>query len=152
MKVDAIDTLQINYLPLLPMKLPDQLKTIVPVLGGLGFVGFGIYLMIDPIAGLAQFGLSVPEESSNRVELRAFYGGLEIGIGLILLKFALNKGLRRAALWLLLGSYGGLGVARAAAMLLESEPATSMMWSALAVELGFAAAAIWLLALGGDER
>lgn len=112
-------------------------------IAGLGFIGFGLAFMIAPLATLAAAGIELSGDLAA-TELRAFYGGLELGIGGLLIAAALQPSQQRNGLWLCLASYGGIGSARAIGMLLTAT-ATPFLWFALATELGLAAAAAWLL-------
>ncbi len=114
------------------------------VLAGLGFLGYGIAFLIAPEATLAGAGLQLNGTGAS-VELRAFYGGLELGLGVWLVIAGLNdksrpNSLLRPALWLTLASNGGIGCSRLLALALGGA------WNpffgyALPWELGFAALA-----------
>ncbi len=108
-------------------------------IAGLGFLGFGLACLIVPVATLGAAGVQV-EGALATVELRAFYGGLELGLGALLVSAALAPQYRRAGLWLCLAAYGGIGLTRAAAMLVD-QVASPFLWTAMAVELAFAALA-----------
>ncbi|MFA5684985.1 MAG: DUF4345 domain-containing protein [Lysobacteraceae bacterium] len=105
-------------------------------LAGLGFLGFGIACLIAPVATLAAAGMEVAGAVAA-TELRAFYGGLEIGLGLFIVATALSEQRHRAGLWLCLAAYGGIGLARALGMALDGI-STTFLCSALAVELALA--------------
>jgi len=110
-------------------------KTLV-VLAGLGFLGYGIAFLIAPEAMLAGAGMQLTRTGAV-VELRAFYGGLEIGLGLCLLVAGFQDRLIRPALWLTLASNGGIGGSRLLGLALGGA------WNpffgyALPWELGFA--------------
>lgn len=108
-------------------------------IAGLGFTGFGIACLVAPLETLASAGviLSGPVAAA---EIRAFYGGLEIGLGICLLLAAGSVRHHRAGLVLCLATYGAIGLARALGMALDGV-ATPFLWTALAVELGLAAMA-----------
>lgn len=114
-------------------------------LGGLGFIGFGIAFLIAPLDTLALAGVEA-RGAGAAVELRAFYGGLELALGALLVTAALRPRHREAGLWLCLAAYAGLGLARAAGMLAEGF-ASPFHWVALGLELGLA-----LLAGGALRR
>jgi len=109
-------------------------------LAGLGFIGFGLTFLIAPLETLALAGIEVQGDLAA-VELRAFYGGLEIGLGLCLIGADLHGGLRRAGLLLCMATYGAIGLTRGFGMLLAGL-ATPFLWFALATELGLAALAL----------
>jgi hypothetical protein len=109
------------------------------VLAGLGFLGYGIAFLLAPEATLAGAGMQLTGTGAV-VELRAFYGGLEVGLGLWLLFAALREKLLRPGLWLTLASNGGIGGSRLLGLALGGA------WNpffgyALPWELGFAALA-----------
>jgi len=106
------------------------------VLSGMGFLGYGIAFLIAPEATLAGAGLQL-SGTGAAVELRAFYGGLELGLGLWLVFAGANDKLLRPALWLTLASNAGIGCSRLLALALGGA------WNpffgyALPWELGFA--------------
>jgi len=109
-------------------------------LAGLGFIGFGVAFLIDPLGTLAAVGIVIDGKLAA-TEFRAFYGGVEVGLGVALIAADLVPGYRRAGLWLCLLSYGGIGLARALGIALAGE-ATNFLWFALATELGLAALAV----------
>lgn len=110
---------------------------------GLGFLGFGLAFLLAPLETLAAAGIEV-QGALAVVELRAFYGGLELGLGALLVAAALRPQYHRAGLWLCLTSYGGIGLTRAAGMLTASI-ASPFLWFALLVELALACAAAFAL-------
>ena len=109
------------------------------VLAGLGFLGYGIAFLIAPEATLAGAGLQLTGTGAV-VELRAFYGGLELGLGLWLIFAGLNDTLVRPALWLTLASNGGIGCSRLLGLALGGAWIPFFGY-ALPWELGFAALA-----------
>ena len=119
------------------MKPLDKFNILLTALAGIGFLLFGAWILTTPLEALARFGIILAPEPVHRIEIRAFYGGLEIGLGLLLLKFAFDSAYRRAGLWLVLASYGALALARIVGIVAESAPTPQMAWIALAVEAGF---------------
>lgn len=83
------------------------------------FAGFGGWLMVAPEAleGAASLGLSAPEA---RAEIRAMYGGLELGIAAYLLWCAGRPARYQAGLTLSALAFFGLGTGRLAGMAIES--------------------------------
>ena len=107
----------------------------VLTLAGLGFFGFGLWLVIDPVGGLA--GVDIAGTSpAGVIELRAFYGGLELGLGAFLLACARLPAWRRAGLWLVLLGNGGIGLTRLIAIAVTGV-FTPFFAAALVWELGF---------------
>ena len=107
-------------------------------LGGLGFLAFGIAFLVAPLDTLAAAGIRL-EGDTAATELRAFYGGLEVALGLLLLAADL-RGARRHGLILCLASYGGIGAARALGIVIAGG-ASPFLWYALATEVVLAALA-----------
>ncbi len=115
-------------------------------LGGLGFLGFGIACLVAPLEVLAAAGVTLSGPVAA-TEVRAFYGGLEIGLGLCLVLAALRSHYRRSGLLLCLAAYGGIALARAAGMAIDGV-ATPFLWFALLTELSLAALAGFALLRG----
>ena len=105
-------------------------------LGGLGFLGFGLACLIAPLPTLAAAGVNL-EGALAAAEIRAFYGGLELALGGLMLAADRRAPWRNHGLVLVLASYGGIGAARMLGMLLGGV-ATPFLCFALAVELGLA--------------
>jgi hypothetical protein len=102
-------------------------------LGGLGYVAFGLAFMLRPLETIGAAGIEVTGAVAA-TELRAFYGGLELALGALLLAGALRPGRRRDALVLCLASYGGIGTARLLGIVLAGG-ASPFLWFALGTEL-----------------
>lgn len=108
-------------------------------IAGLCFLGFGVAFLVAPLQTLGATGI-VLEGSLAATELRAFYGGLEVALGLLLIAAARSPRFEEAGLWLCGAGYGGIGLARLLGIVLAGE-GTSFLWFALATELALAAAA-----------
>ncbi len=121
----------------------ERIAYIVAILAGIGFLGFGLVMLFDPIGMLEKFGISLSSNPVLVTELRAFYGGLEIGLGLLLLRHVqkqrLDDALRLAAF-----SYGFIGTVRLASMIFANVYINTFLL-ALLVELGIAVIAAVLL-------
>jgi hypothetical protein len=118
------------------------LNSIVITIAGLGFVGFGIVFLCWPEVMLPGVGILTPDLQSQ-IEIRAMYGGLELGLGILLLScFAAER--QRFGLQLSLASYGGLGLARALSMLVIGTT-TPFLWFALIWEAVIAVLALLAL-------
>jgi hypothetical protein len=109
-------------------------------LSGLSFIGFGLAFLIAPLQTLASAGVEM-SGALAAAELRAFYGGLELGLGLLMLAADRQARHRPYGLILVIGSFGAIGLARALAMALGSV-STPFMWFALGTELLFALLAV----------
>ncbi len=114
-------------------------------IAGLAMLAFGVLLALDPINWLARAGVTVGADAVTRIEIGAFYGGIEIGIALLLLMSASRRHYHRAGLWLLLATHGGIGLTRVALML-ASVTHTPFLILAGVYELLFAALAVAALA------
>ena len=118
------------------------------LVGGLGFLGFGLLMLIAPQASMASLGLTVPDGVPT-TEIRAFYGGLELALGGLLLAAMAQTDYRRAGLWLGAVSYGAVAATRGAGMLIDDSGGNFLL-GALAVETVLA---IWFaLALRSASR
>jgi hypothetical protein len=116
---------------------------IVLALGALSFAGFGIWLLIAPGALAA---VDVRAESPNgRVELRAMYGGLELGLALFLFLCLRDPQRVETGLHLQLLALAGLGSGRLVAIALERFRVRPLLLFFMVIEL--AAAAITCAAL-----
>ncbi len=116
-----------------------MLGLIVLLLSGLSLLGFGLAITYAPLEMLAMAAVEA-EGAAAAVELRAFYGGLEIALGALVLICAWHPTRRRDGLWLSLFIFAGIGLTRAAGML-WNDVSTSFLQLALGVELGTAALA-----------
>lgn len=104
-------------------------------LGGLGFLGFGLAFLVAPVETLATAGWAMTGDGAA-TELRAFYGGLELALGALLVAADL-RGKRREGLILCLASYGGIGTARLLGIALAGA-ANDFLWIALGTEVALA--------------
>ena len=118
----------------------------VLILAGLGFLGFGAWLLVDPVGGLAGVGIA-GTTAAGVVELRAFYGGLEVGLGLFLLMCAAKPDWRIPGLWLVLLGNLAIGVTRLYGIG-DSGEFNNFFAAALVWELGFPAMAAVALMRG----
>ena len=92
-----------------------NLNVVVITLAGLGFIAFGILFLCWPDMLLPGIGVQALQPEAQ-VEIRAMYGGLELGLGILLLNcFGVDR--QRFGLQLSLASYGGLALARLASMI-----------------------------------
>src|SRR4026207_1835005 len=80
-------------------------------LAGAGFLAFGLWLGGGPARGPASVGIAA-RSPAGLIELRAFYGGLELALGIFLLLCAARPDWRRPGLWAVLLGNGGVGLAR----------------------------------------
>lgn len=80
-------------------------------LAGLALAAFGLWFLIDPIAGAARLGLIVSGDNAA-YELRGIYGGVSLALAASALAGAIRPALIRAAFWPVLAYFGGYTFAR----------------------------------------
>lgn len=124
----------------------ERFRIILLSLAGLGFLGFGLAIVAAPEAVLAPVGIS--GTTAGLIELRAFYGGLELGLAAFLFACAAKPAWREPGLWSVALVNGGIGAARLLGIGLTGE-FTGFFAAALVWEIGFTVAA--LLALRGGK-
>ena len=120
-----------------------RIDTLALAVGGIGFLGFGLIMLIAPQSAMAGIGISLPEGAAS-TEIRACYGGLELGLGALLLAALRADQYRRAGLILGLVCYGAVASARVFGMLVDGG-SSAFIWGALAVEAGLATLYAWTL-------
>jgi len=118
-----------------------NLNVAIITIAGLGFIAFGIVFLCWPDMVMPSMGIQTLGNQA-RVEIQAMYGGLELGLGILLLScFGAER--QRFGLQLSLASYGGLGMARLASMLVlgVSMPFLwyALLWEGLIAELALLA-------------
>lgn len=112
-------------------------------LGGLGFLAFGLAFLVAPLPTFALTGLSL-DGPVAAAEIMAFYGGLELALGALVLACALRPARRRDGLLLMGVAYAAIGLSRLAGMLVHGAD-SPFLRAALLLELGLAvlAALAW---------
>jgi hypothetical protein len=111
---------------------------LVLALCALGFLAFGSWLLAEPTGALGRIGIQA-RSAVGLVELRAFYGGMEIGLGLFLAGCCARPQWQPAGLWLVVLANGGAGLARLFALWLGGAAMAGYLVWALLWELGFCA-------------
>ena len=98
-----------------------RLTQLFLLLSGMGFILIGVNTFRDPVAAMAGVELGV--QSINALnEVRANYGGMQMGIGLLLVSAALMTWLTRPALLALSLVTGGLVVGRLMSIMIDGTP------------------------------
>lgn len=120
---------------------PPRLPRISILLTALAFGGFGILLLIAPQV-LGTVGVEIARPA-GAAELRAFYGGLELGIAAFFFLALARPAWHRAALNLQVLGLGGVAIARAIGVLLGG--GEGLIYLLLAAEAG--GALVGMLAL-----
>ena len=121
------------------MKPYDQ---ILIVIAALIFTGFGVWFLIKPGA-LAGIGIELSGRSA-RTDIRATYGGFELGVAAFLFWCAAREDWHHVGLVAATLFVAGFGVGRGVGILVEGG-ATAFMWSLLAIEVVYTACALWCL-------
>ena len=102
------------------------------IASAVGFAGFGIVLFVAP--GLLETAGITIVSPAGEIELRAFYGGIEIGLALFFL-FALRRpAWIRPALVVQICTAGAVVLARAMALILAGFQANSVIYLSWAAE------------------
>lgn len=114
-------------------------RALVLALAGLGFLGFGLWFLVDPFAPLAAIGISASGLAAA-TEFRAFYGGLEVGLAVLLLAAASCRDWHRAGLWLVLAANAGIAAGRLLGIAIDGVWVPFFAY-ALVWEIGFVALA-----------
>lgn len=104
---------------------------------------YGVYCFVHP-GYLGEAAGVISMTATGMTELRAMYGGLQVGIGLLALAGLLHDSFRRHALVMLAFLCGGLCSTRIAGAVLDGG-FSSYTASALVFEVGSTVAAVWLL-------
>ena len=92
----------------------------------------GVACIVAPASFAQQAGLSAAP--SALTEIRAFYGGLQVGIGCFLIWCIRQRTLTFAGLLLVAFAVGGAGIGRVLGMLIDQAP-TAFHLANLAVEV-----------------
>lgn len=119
-------------------------RGVLTLLGSFVFLS-GIACLAAPASFAQQAGLSATP--AGLTEIRAFYGGLEIGLGCFLIWCSRQDALILPGLFIVGFSVGGAGIARALGMLVDRAP-TSYHFTNLAVEV----ATVALVAVAVSKR
>lgn len=128
----------------------NAFRIAVLALAGLGFLGFGLWFLVDPIGPLAAIGITATGAPAA-TEFRAFYGGLEVGLGTLLLVAAAKPAWRDVGLWLVIATNGGIALGRLIGVGVDGVWVPFFTY-ALVWELGFAALAALALRGGSAPR
>lgn len=106
--------------------------------------GFGVAFLLRPEATAGLVGIQLASTAA-RSDVRAVYGGLEIGLALVLVYCALDPSRVGPGLWLVAILFGAVAGARLLGTVLD-RPVQPLTWKVLAVEAATALLAL-LLAL-----
>lgn len=117
-----------------------RIARLVLLVFGLMFLGFGLAFAAAPWSMAKLLGLQATSPQAI-TELRAFYGGLEIGLGAFMIASAATRRWMRAGLQCLLVVCAGIAAGRVFGLAIDNS-ASTLMWAALATELAGAVLAI----------
>ncbi|HEU4562308.1 MAG TPA: DUF4345 family protein [Longimicrobium sp.] len=126
---------------------PTRVATVSLLLAALGLIAFGATLLVKPsLLGLVGVELARPAAAT---EIRAFYGGLELGLAAFFIAAAMHGGAwLRPALFAQTAAFGGIVLARLIGILVDGS-AEPMILVFLALEgAGAVLGAIALRRLG----
>jgi hypothetical protein len=123
----------------------DAVEIAVLALSGAALVVVGVTGLVSPASLMDPLGITLPTVA-GRNEIRATYGGMHLGVGLLLLAGAWHREHRRAALWLVVAFLGGLALGRLAGLLADGPPGAFVvqLWVPEALAGGLAAALLSL--------
>lgn len=113
------------------------------------WLGYGVYCFFVP-GVLGEAAGVVAQTPTGTTELRAMYGGAQLGIGVLCAVALVRPHLRRAAFLMLAFVVGAIGTTRVLGALLDGS-FTSYTWMGLGFEWVTLALAVWLLGRGGRE-
>jgi len=122
----------------------------VLLLGALVFGGIGLGCVLFPAELMGAVDVSLPSAVA-RTEIRAFYGGLELGVAVFLTICAVRSDWVPLGLTALACLMSGMGGVRLIAALAAAREAWTQIPIAL-VELGGAALTVWSLRRVRDAR
>jgi hypothetical protein len=116
--------------------------SLILILAGVGFIGFGAAYALRParMAALTDLTLTSP---TARADFVATYGGFQIGFGLFLLACAREVAWQVPGLWAMVAALGGFASCRALAILLHRGRVRGSIWFGLGLELFGVALGLW---------
>ncbi len=113
------------------------------MLAALLFAGFGLASLFQPERITGWVGIR-PSTTAGRSEIRAVYGGLEVGLAAFLVYCAMDAQRLGLGLLLVVLTYGGAAVGRAIGIVLD-RPVEAVTRKILIAEVAFAALGLLLL-------
>ena len=119
----------------------ERFARLVLGLSALAFAGIGAAFLVAPEAMAARVGVSLAGAAAAN-DVRAVYGGLQLGIAAFLFHSARRPDVLRTGLAVQLFSFGGLAAARFASLLLDGNPGALGLALHAAEIVGFACGAV----------
>lgn len=116
---------------------------LILALSALAFLGFGVVFLVSPAPMAAFVDLAVLTPTAH-TEIRAMYGGLEIGLGVVLLTLLGRQDHVVVGLRVALFAFAGMALGRLAGLVVDGvwQP---VMWLLTAIEVIAAALVAWAL-------
>ena len=137
------ESLKIIYMKTFLSKHSTKLSKIILVAGALIYFAFGFVFLIIPDIITTMDGIVLPDRPAAN-HIRAVYGGMEIGLGMLLIYFCLVKDGVRNGLIILSFSIGATALSRLYGIAIDQGGDMSNIIS-FAAEFTFAAIAFILL-------
>lgn len=126
-----------------------KLSRFVILLTGLVFLAFGLACVVAPSDVLLAATGAALTHPVALIDLRATYGGMSIGVAVILCVLAADTAFTRTGLMAVLALMLGMAGGRAIGMLIEPS-SNSVMWLYLILEIATASVAAILLRQGAQ--
>ncbi|MBW2234825.1 MAG: DUF4345 domain-containing protein [Deltaproteobacteria bacterium] len=119
----------------------ERFARLVLGLSALAFAGIGAAFLVAPEAMAARVGVSLAGATAAN-DVRAVYGGLQLGIAAFLFHSARRPETLRTGLAVQLFTFAGLAAARLVSLLLDGNPGALGLALHAAELLGFACGAV----------
>ena len=119
----------------------ERFARLVLGLSALAFAGIGAAFLVAPEAMAARVGVSLAGAAAAN-DVRAVYGGLQLGVAACLVWCARRPETLRSGLAVQLFTFGGLAAARLVSLLLDGNPGALGLALHAAELLGFACGAV----------
>lgn len=127
---------------LAPATAPTISRVVLWLLG-LSFAGFGLWALAMPYAFASAIGFEL-SNAAALTEMRAFYGGLELGLGIFFVLCAVRPNLVRAGLTLGVVALASVASTRLLGLIMDNSW-NALMLGVLASEVLGIIACLWAL-------
>lgn len=115
------------------------------------FFLYGLIFMLLPEQALVFVVQGQINSSSGVIDLRATYGGMSVGVGMILFLLAINKDTLKIGLWSVVILMSGMAIGRVIGMVLDGAP-NLFMYIYLVLELVAIMLALLVLRLKSSNK
>jgi hypothetical protein len=119
----------------------ERFARLVLWLSALAFAGIGAAFLVAPEAMAGRVGVSLAGATAAN-DVRAVYGGLQLGVAAFLARCARRPDALETGLTVQLFTFGGLAAARFASLLLDGDPGALGLALHAAEIVGFACGAV----------